>query len=309
MNDIITKDSIDKKIHLIRGLQVMLDSDLAKLYEVETRVLNQSVKRNIERFPINFMFQLSKEEHDNLMFQIGTSSLKSQNVISSLKSQNATSSWGGVRKLPFGFTEQGVAMLSGILRSNIAINVSIQIMEAFVSMRRFLSKNAELFNRLDNVERKQLEYKIKTNKNFEKVFDAIENNKIIRKQGIFYDGQIFDAYKFISDLIKTANKSIILIDNFIDDTTLTLFLKRKHNVKVIIYTKNLTKQLKLDLKKFNYQYDPIDIKEFKKSHDRFLLIDNKEVYHIGASLKDLGKKWFAFSRFDKEAFKIFEKLL
>ena len=296
----------------------MLDSDLAILYRVMTKQLNRAVKRNIERFPPNFMFQLTLSEHDYLRSQFVTSkgfSLRSQNATfnpdDSLRFQNGTlnKKRGQHRKyLPYVFTEQGVAMLSGILRSNIAINVSIQIMEAFVSMRRFLSKNAELFNRLDNVERKQLEYKIKTDKNFEQVFRLIEDRDLKPNRGIFYDGQIFDAYKFVSDLIKTAKKSIILIDNYIDDSVFVLFSKRKKNVKVIVYTKNISKQLKLDLKKFNSQYEPIEIKEFKKSHDRFVIIDDKEVYHIGASLKDLGKKWFAFSKFETGAIQILEKL-
>ena len=175
-------------------------------------------------------------------------------------------------------------------------------------MRRFISKNAEIFRRLDSVERKQLESQIKTDKNFERVFNAIENKEFVKKQGIFFDGQIFDAYKFVSDLIRSAKESIILIDNFIDDSVLTLFSKRRDNVNVAIYTKTITKQLKLDLEKYNSQYPAIDIKEFENSHDRFLIIDNTEVYHIGASLKDLGKKWFAFSKLDKDALKLLDKL-
>lgn len=204
--------------------------------------------------------------------------------------------------LPLAFTEQGIATLSGILNSNIAIEINIKIMRAFVSMRKFISKNAEIFTRLDSVERKQLEYQMNTNHNFKKIFDALETE--IPKQGIFYDGQIFDAYKFVSDLIKSANKEIILIDNYIDESILTLFTKRKKNVKVTIYTK-LTKQLQLDLKKFNEQYENIEIKNFTKSHDRFLIID-KQTYHFGASLKDLGKKWFAFNKLN---INILEKLI
>jgi hypothetical protein len=187
-------------------------------------------------------------------------------------------------QLPFVFTEQGVANLSSVLTSDKAINVNIQIMRAFVSMRRFISKNADIFIRLDNVEKKQLDYDEK----FEKVFDAIENKEV--KQGIFFNGQIFDAYNFVSDLVRSAKESIILIDNYIDDSVLTLFSKT--NVKITIFTKEISKQLKLDLQKYNSQYPSIDVKEFKDSHDRFMIIDDKEVYHIGASLKDLGKKWF-----------------
>jgi hypothetical protein len=279
---VLNEASIKSKIYTIRGLQVMLDSDLAELYEVLTGNLNKAVKRNIERFPPDFMFQLTEEETENLKFQFGISS------------------WGGVRKLSHVFTEQGVATLSGVLRSKKAIEVNIQIMRAFVSMRCFITSNAQLFQRID---KKLLEHDNK----FEEVFSLIENKSIKPKQGIFFDGQIFDAYTFVSDLIRTAKKSIILIDNYVDDSVLTLFSKREKEVKVTIYTKEITKKLELDLKKYNSQYPFIEIKEFKKSHDRFLIIDNT-VYHFGASLKDLGKKWFAFSKFDKNAFKLIDRL-
>ncbi|MBT4174167.1 ORF6N domain-containing protein [archaeon] len=308
-------NKIKNKIHTIRAFQVMLDSDLAELYEVETKQLNQAVKRNIERFPSRFMFQLTMPEYNSLRSQIVTlelgENLKSQNVTSKIKdslrfhSGTLNKGRGMHRKyLPYAFTEQGVSMLSSVLKSDIAVKVSIQIMDAFVSMRKFISKNAEIFRRLDTVEGKQIEY----DKNFEKVFEAIENKEFVRKQGIFFEGQIFDAYNFVSDLIRSAKQSIVLIDNFVDDSVLTLFSKRKDGVVVIIYTKTITKQLRLDLNKHNSQYPMIKIKEFNKSHDRFMIIDNKEVYHIGASLKDLGKKWFAFSKFDKKAFGLLEKL-
>jgi phage regulator Rha-like protein len=281
---IVSRNPIKDKIHNIRGVQVILDSDLARLYNVETKQIKRAVKRNLSRFPLNFMFKLTKDEMQNLRYQIGTSS------------------WGGQRYYSYAFTEQGVAMLSGVLRSDTAIKISIQIMNAFVSMRKFLLTNAQLFQRIDKTEQKILEHDEK----FEKVFDAIENKEV--KQGIFFNGQIFDAYKFVSDLVRSAKKSIILIDNYVDDSVLVLFSKREKDVKVVIYTKNITKQLKLDLAKYNSQYLPISIKEFKNSHDRFLIVDDKRVYHFGASLKDLGKKWFAFSKFDKEAIKILGKL-
>lgn len=202
------------------------------------------------------------------------------------------------------FTEQGVAMLSGVLKSNTAIKVSIQIMSAFVTMRNFISLNSQMFQRMDFIEKKQIENESK----FDQIFDAIESKNIKPRKGIFFDGQIFDAYKLFSDIIRTANNSIVLIDNYIDDSVLTLFIKRKKNVKVTIFTKELSKELLLDLKKHNLQYPSIEIKEFKESHDRFMIIDNKEVYHIGASLKDIGKKWFAFSKFDKEAFTLLDRL-
>jgi len=171
-------------------------------------------------------------------------------------------------------------------------------------MRRFMIQNAAVFARLDKIEHKLIEHDNK----FEEVFKALESKEKIPSQGIFFDGQIFDAYKFISDLIRSAERSIILIDNYIDDNVLTLLTKRKTNVKATIFTGKITKQLSLDLKKHNEQYPPVEIKELKNIHDRFLIIDNKDIYHIGASLKDLGKKVFAFSKMDKEGLKILERL-
>lgn len=317
MNEVTTyiDDSIKNKIYTIRGMQVMLDNDLAELYGVETKVFNQAVKRNSSRFPQNFMFQLAEEEHqnlrsqyvtlaveDSLRFQIGTIDDEE-----SFRSQFATleNGRGKHRKyLPYVFTEQGVAMLSAVLRSQTAIQMSIHIINAFVEMRRFISNNALMFQRLDILEQKQS----KTDEKVEAILSAIEDKSIKPKQGIFYDGQVYDAYLFVSDLIKSAKESIVLIDNYIDDTVLTLLSKRELNVKATIYTKNITKQLELDLQKYNAQYPNIELKKFDSSHDRFLIIDAKEMYHIGASLKDLGKKWFAFSKFDKSALSILEKL-
>ena len=283
---------IKNKIYTIRDTQVMLDTDLAELYDVPIHRLNEQVKRNIERFPDNFMFQLTEEEYKILSSQFASSSYDSN--------------YGGRRYLPYVFTEQGVSMLSGILRSKVAIQTSIQIINAFVQMRKFIFKNADLFYRLDSVERKHLEFEIKTGKNFKKVFDALQTQK--PKQGIFFEGQIFDAYKFISGLIKSAKKSIILLDNYIDESVLTHLSKRDPKVSVIIYIGNLTEQLKLDLKKYNSQYPLIEIKEIKSVHDRFMIIDDKEIYHIGASLKDLGKKWFAFSKIDKSGLLLLDRL-
>jgi len=205
--------------------------------------------------------------------------------------------------MPYVFTEQGVAMLSGVLKSDTAIRVSIQIMNAFVAMRRFLASNGQVFYRLDNLEKKDIEH----DRKFEQVFHAIENKRIKPEKGIFFNGQVFDAYKFVSGLVRSAKKSIILIDNYIDESVLELFCKRDKNVEVIIYTR-VSRHLKQDLDKFNRQYPKIRVREFRQSHDRFMIIDEKDVYHIGASLKDLGKKWFAFSRLDKYAFKMIEKL-
>ena len=301
---------IKDKIFTIRGKQVMIDSDLAELYGVKTKRLNEQVKRNINRFPKDFMFQLNENEEQILRSQIATSknmALKPQIQQYNedfLRSQIATlnKGWGKHKKYPtYAFTEQGVAMLSSVLRSQKAIEINIQIIRAFIEMRKYISKNLELFTRIGNVEKKQIEY----DKNFEQIFNALED-KTLPNKGIFFEGQVFDAYKFVSELIKSAKESIILIDNYVDESVLTLFEKRNENIKVVIYS-NLTKQLELDLKKFNSQYERIEIKQFNKSHDRFLIIDN-QVYHFGASLKDLGKKWFAFSKFDKEAIKVLEKL-
>lgn len=283
---IISKDTIKDKIYTIRGKQVILDCDIASFYKVRTKILNQAVKRNKKRFPEKYMFQLTKKEFENLRSQFVT----------------AKSNTSKRRFLPYVFTEQGIAMLSGVLRSKSAINISILIMDTFVTIRHFLIENANIFQKFQQIDQKLIEH----DENFNKVFQAIENKDIKPKQGIFFDGQIFDAYKFVSDLIKMAKKSLILIDNYIDDSTLTLF--SKSNAKIAIYTKNISKQLKLDLEKYNSQYKPILIKEFNNSHDRFIIIDDNQVYHFGASLKDLGKKWFAFSKLDKEAFKLLERL-
>lgn len=273
-------DTIDIQpmIKVIRGQQVMLDSDLSALYGVETRRLNEQVKRNIERFPDDFMFQLRKEELDNLM------------------SQNATSSWGGTRKLPYAFTEQGIAMLSSVLKSQTAVEVNIRIMRAFIAMRRFIATNAQLFQRLETIEYHQLEMKQHqevTDRRIDEVFKRLDTD-IPPMQGIFYDGQVFDAYRFVSDLIRKAKQSIVLIDNYVDDTVLTLLDKRSEGVSATIYTQRVSSQFQLDVDRHNSQYPLIEIKRFNKAHDRFLLIDN-EVYHIGASIKDLGKKWFGFT--------------
>jgi len=283
----INLKDIQKKILTVRNHQVMLDSDLAEFYGIETKMLNRAVKRNIERFPDNFIFKLTLKEWESLRFQTGTSKNK-----------------GGRRYIPFVFTEQGVAMLSAVLHTKTAVKMSIQIINAFVEMRHFLMTHAQIFRRLDALDIKQL----KTDEKVESVLKALEKNKIQPEQGIFFDGQVFDAYKFINNLIRKAKKSIILIDNYIDDSILDILTKRDKNVSAAIYTKIITKQLKLDLKKHNEQYPKIEIKEFGLSHDRFIIIDNSDVYHIGASLKDLGKKWFAFSKIEIEAFSLLSKI-
>ena len=291
-NTLVIDETIQNKIYNIRGLQVMLDRDLALLYGVENRRLNEQVKRNIERFPDDFMFQLTKDELENWKSQFATSNKEIM----------------GLRKLPYVFTEQGVSMLSSILKSKTAITMSIKIIKTFVSMKNFLIQNASIFQRLDNLETNRIKEKLEIDEKFNKLFSALENKQLKPSNGIFFNGQIFDAYTFISDLIRSAKKDIILIDNYIDDSTLNLFTKVA-NIKVTIYTHTISKTLKADLEKYNKQYSNITIKIFKDSHDRFIILDNDELYNIGASLKDVGKKWFAFSKLDISSIKpMIEKL-
>jgi len=297
----INQKEIENRIFTIRGIQVMIDRDLSDMYGIETKVLNQAVKRNIERFPDSFRFQLTVSEANDFsrsqIVNLDDAYLKSQIVTSS-------SEHGGRRKLPTVFTEQGVAMLSAVLRSETAVRVSIQIMNAFVQMRKLVLNNAGLFQRLDKIEVKQIE----ADQKFEQIFKALESREQQPEKGIFFEGQVFDAYTFVAGLIKKANKSIILIDNYVDETVLTILSKRNKGVDGTIYTKQISKQLELDLKKHNEQYPPITIRTLAESHDRFLIIDQQELYHIGASLKDLGKKWFAFSRMDSLTSDVFNKL-
>ena len=288
LNIVIYESSeIQRKILTIRNEKVMIDNDLAEFYGIKTKALNQAIKRNMERFPSEFMFQLTKKEKEELVTKC--------DHLERLKYSPT---------LPYVFTEQGVAMLSAVLKSNTAVSMSIQIIGAFVEMRKFIVTNAGVFQRLDKLEYKQIE----TDKKFEQVFNALQSKDFEPRQGIFFEGQTFDAYKFVSSLIRKAESSILLIDNYIDETVLDLLTKKKKNVEVTILTANLIKALKLDEKKFNSQYSHITIKEFKKAHDRFIIIDNKDVYQFGASLKDIGKKWFAFSKFDKSAFSLLENL-
>lgn len=280
-------ENIQARIFTIRGKQVMIDRDLAELYGVKVKRLNEQVKRNIERFPKEFRFQLTKSEKTELVANCDRLKILKHSSVN-----------------PYAFTEQGVAMLSAVLHSETAVKVSIEIMKAFVKMKQFISTNAGIFQRLEKVELKQLE----TDKNVERIFKALENKNLPPNQGIFFNGQIFDAYTLISDIIRLAKKSIILIDNYVDDTVLKMFSKRNKNVKVVVYTKKINKILKQDLQKYNQQYPKIEIKRLTTSHDRFLIIDKKFVYHFGASLKDAGKKWFAFSKLNIDANDIIKKL-
>ena len=279
-------ENIKDLIYNIRGKQVMLDSDVAMLYHCETKYVNRVVKRNIERFPEEFCFQLNENEFEVLRCQFVT------------LNENGR---GQHRKyLPYVFTEQGIAMLSALLKSEIAVKVSINIMKAFIEMRKFISNNGQIFERLTNVEYKLLEQnKMLTNheKKFEEIFDELQKNQQYEfKQKIFFDGQIYDAYSLIIEIIKIAKDKILIIDNYIDDSILKMLSKKNKDVEVVILTSQNCKLTKLDIQKFNKQYPILKVAKTNKFHDRFIVIDNEELYHIGASLKDLGKKCFAISK-------------
>lgn len=282
----INENNLQDKIHTIRGLQVMLDRDLAELYGVKAIRLREQVKRNSERFPDDFMFQLSEDEVELMV---------SQNAIPSKQHLGGS--------LPLVFTEQGVATLSSVLTSKVAVETHINIMRAFVNMRKFISNNALVFQRLDLLEQKQF----RTDEKIDVILNALEDKTKKPDERIFYDGQIYDAYAFVNDLLKSAKSEVVLIDNYIDDTVFTLFSKYP-SLKIKIYTGSISKQLNLDFQKYKAQYKNIELQEFKKAHDRFLILDSTEIYHIGASLKDLGKKWFAFSKFEMEALEILGRL-
>ena len=288
MQELVTQEeNISSKIYTVRGVKVMLDRDLAKLYGVSTKVFNQAIKRNSDRFPEDFKFQLSDAEFSNWRSQFVTSNGDKM----------------GLRHAPYVFTEQGISMLSGILKSDVAIAMNIKIIRLFVAMRHSISPQLLLENRVQLLEKQQEE----TLKNMNNILNAMEAKGLQAEEGIFYDGEVFDAYQFISRLIKSAKKSIVLFDNYIDETTLALFSKNQA-VDVIIYTQSISKTLRVDVEKYNTQYKEIEIKVFKKSHDRFIILDENEVYHIGASLKDLGKKWFAFSRMSLDSLSILKKV-
>ena len=281
INDLIIKNDLSSEeikslIYTIRGKQVMIDSDVARLYHYETRRINETVKRNIERFPAEFCFQLTSKEYETLKSQIATSNTR-----------------GGKQKLPYVFTEKGILMLSGLLKNNVAIEVSIKIVEAFVEMRKFLSSNGQLFERLTNVEYKLLEH----DKKFDQLFDQLQEEENI-KQKIFFEGQIYDDYSLMIDIIKKASKKILIIDNYIDDSILKMLTKKKKNVEVVILTSNKSNIERLDIQKFNKEYPVLKVAKTNKFHDRFIIVDKKEMYHLGASIKDLGKKCFGINKIE-----------
>ena len=285
VQDNISNEEIKNLIYTIRGKQVMLDSDVARLYHYETRRINETVKRNSERFPIEFCFQLTSQEYEVLKSQIATSNIR-----------------GGKQKLPYVFTEKGILMLSGLLKNEVAIEVSIKIVEAFVEMRKFISSNGQLFERLTNVEYKLLEH----DKKFDQVFDQLQHEENI-KQKIFFEGQIYDAYSLIIDIIKKANKKILIIDNYIDDSVLKMLTKKNKNVEVVLLTSDKSNIQKIDIQKFNKEYPILKVAKTNKFHDRFVVIDNKEMYHLGASIKDLGRKCFGINKI--EDLDIIEKII
>ena len=276
---LMDETNITDLIYTIRGKQVMLDSDLAGLYQVETRVFNQAVKRNSNRFPEQFRFQLTEEEYKNLRSQFVTSS--------------EDNTHGGRRYMPYAFTEQGIAMLSAVLKSDTAVEISIRIMNSFVEMRKFLISNQQLFSRLDRVELKQLE----TDKKLEEVFSYIASNTEV-KQKLFFDGQIYDAFSFSIDLIGKAQSKLILIDNYVDVNTLNMICKKNTGADVLIATSGKGSLTMKDINKFNVQYPKLSVKTTTDFHDRFLIIDDEEGYFIGTSIKDAGKKSFAITKIE-----------
>ena len=276
---------IESKIYVIRNQQVMLDRDLAELYGVETKALNQAVKRNKKRFPNHFAFQLTKQEEIDI------------ETLSNLKSQIVTSSWGGRRKPANAFTEPGVAMLSNVLHSKSAEEVSVKIIEAFVSMRRFMITNAKVFVELETIKRHLMEtdlHQLESDKKIEHLLSIMDRYRLEEKQGIFFQGQIFDAYAKFESFIKGAQQEIILIDQYVDFSVLERLAKKHSGVNVTIITNPRTPLTTQDVQHFNAQYPTLTIQHSSSIHDRFLIIDHTTLYHIGASLKDLGKKCFAF---------------
>lgn len=278
---VIDSKTVQNLIYTIRGQQVMLDSDLAELYGYEVKRLNEQVKRNINRFPEDFMFQLKLEEADNL------------------KSHFATSSWGGKRKLPYAFTEQGIYMLATVLRGELAEQQSIYIMRAFREMRHFLANNKLMFERIKSIELKQLEYQKYSDEKFDEIFHYIAEHEE-SEQKIFFSGQIFDAFNLLASIIRQAEREIVLIDGYVDIDTLNILSKKKEGVKTIVYTLPSARITKKDVETFNAQYSELLVQRTTEFHDRFLILDRNIGYHIGASIKDAGKKCFGINKIEDE---------
>jgi len=278
-------DAIKNHIYMIRGEQVMLDCDLADIYGYELKAMNQQVKRNIERFPEDFMFQLEKDEIPNEY-------LKSQIVT---LNENGNKRGMHIKKMPYAFTEQGIYMLATVLKGELATQQSIFIMRAFKEMRHFIANNAVMFEKINSIELKQLEYQKESDEKFGKIFEYISNHEE-DNQKIFYDGQIFDSFSLLAQIIGSANKEIVLIDGYIDVATLNILAKKAAGVDVLVYTFPSAKISAQDINNFNAQYPTLIVKKTTVFHDRFLIIDGVEGYHIGASLKDAGKKCFGINK-------------
>ncbi len=291
----LTNEGIKNLIYTIRVKQVMLDSDVAMLYHYQTKRINETVSRNKQRFPEKFCFQLTEEKAKNLKIQSTILNLDQENNWSQIatSSKNENSKHRGKKYIPYVFTEQGIAMLSGLLKNDIAIQVSINIMNAFVEMRKFLMLNGKVFERLTNVEYKLQEH----DKKFDEVFNQLQLEENV-KQRIFFEGQIYDAYSIIIDIIKRANTKILIIDNYIDDSVLKMLSKKKKNVEVVILTSIKSNIEHIDVQKFNKEYPTLKVAKTNKFHDRFIVLDDKEMYHLGASIKDLGKKCFGINRIE-----------
>ena len=290
----ISNEEIKHLIYTIRGKQVMLDSDVAMLYHYETKKINQTVKRNINRFPERFCFKLTEEELETMWSQIVTTSKSEVNKYRSKK------------YLPYVFTEQGIAMLSGLLKNEIAVQVSIKIMDAFVEMRKYINLNKYLFEKVITIESKMDKKFTEYDKKFDEVFDQLQHEENI-KQKVFFEGQIYDAYSLIIDIIKKAYKKILIIDNYTDDSILKMLTKKNKNVEVVILTSDKSNIEKIDIQKFNKEYPILKIAKTNKFHDRFIIIDNREMYHLGASIKDLGKKCFGINKIEDT--KIIDKII
>ena len=294
VQDNISNEEIKHLIYTIRGKQVMLDSDVAMLYHYETKKINQTVKRNINRFPERFCFKLTEEELETMWSQIVTTSKSEVNKYRSKK------------YLPYVFTEQGIAMLSGLLKNEIAVQVSIKIMGAFVEMRKYINLNKYLFEKVITIESKMDKKFTEYDKKFDEVFDQLQHEENI-KQKVFFEGQIYDAYSLIIDIIKKAYKKILIIDNYTDDSILKMLTKKNKNVEVVILTSDKSNIEKIDIQKFNKEYPILKIAKTNKFHDRFIIIDNREMYHLGASIKDLGKKCFGINKIEDT--KIIDKII
>lgn len=286
---------VHKLIHVVREQQVILDSDLAALYGTTTSAFNQAVRRNVTRFPESFRFQLTKEEYDTLLAEDAGTRLTSQNVIS--KVRQLRSGRGGRRYLPYAFTEEGVAMLASVLRSETAVQTSVHIVKSFVEMRHFVTKHAVLFEQIKSLELQQLEYQRENDKRFAKIFDMIEENKCKEPmQKLFFEGQIYDAHSFLVKMIRKAEKEIILVDGYVNINTFDVLKNKKPEARALVLTLPSSNVSANEVKLFNRQYPTLELVKTTAFHDRFMIFDRTEIYHIGASLKDAGEKCFAIAR-------------